>query len=406
MPGEPPTPRLERGEIFLVVLLLYALLLVTLLHRLGDAGRPDTQIPQSYFLLALSFLAAVGSFLLGHRSAVLVLLQFLLALVLTYPLDHVVELKYLCACLIVFQTVAYFDRFWWFAFLYLEGFALVFVLHQVPAWGDPVVPLSWIQLLYLETFGIGLIVLVRRFQVHQKTLDRLKNQILDLQTSIIDVYQLNHRYQDLALVVRERTGLDERRRVTRDVHDILGYTLVNLRVFFEMALDLSSAGQTKLRELLTQGLEQCQGGLEKARQVLRTIRMPEAHAPLWMQSVDRLAKNFQEVTKIKIDTHWGNAADHYSEPLQDFLIKFIQEAMTNSFRHGSATSITISFWTDAGVLVARVLDNGHGSNLIVPGIGFTGMQERIDELGGHLEFGALKSGFLVEAHLPLPGGAA
>jgi signal transduction histidine kinase len=388
----------------LVVLVLHLLILVTLLFRLGDDGRPDTLVAQSYFLLGLSFLAAVASFLRDKKSTLLVLLQFLLALVLTYPLDKLVELKYLCACLILFQTVAYFDKFWWFAFLYLEGFAVVFVLHQVPAWGDPVVPLSWMHLLYLEALGVGLILLVRRFQVHQKTVNRLKNQILDLQTSIIDVYQLNHRYQDFALVVRERTGLDER-RVTRDVHDILGYTLVNLRVFFEMALDLSSAGQTKLRELLTQGLEQCQAGLEKARQVLRTMRMPETHVPLWMQSVDRLAKNFQEVTKIKIDTHWGNAADRYPEPIQDFLIKFVQEAMTNSFRHGSATSITISFWTEEGTLVARVLDNGHGSNLIVPGIGFTGMQERIEALAGHLEFGALKNGFLVEAHLPV-GGAA
>jgi len=402
MPDELPAPRFERGEIFLVVFLLHGLILATLVLRLDGSGRPDTLPGQTYFLEASVLALTAGAFFRGNRAALLVFLQFLCSLILTYPLDSLLELKYLFVCLVLFQTVAYFDKFWWFSFFYLEAYALVFLLYRIPAWGQPVAPFPWYHLLYLETFGVGLILLVRRFQVHQKSLNRMKNQILDLQTSIIDVYQLNHRYQDFALVVRERTGLDERRRVARDVHDILGFTLVNLRVFFEMALDQSQAGQVRLKEILTQGLEHCQGGLEKARQVLRTMRMPGAQAPRWMQSVDRLAKNFQEVTKIQIDTHWGNAADRYPEAVEDFLVKFVQEAMTNSFRHGSATAITISFWSEEGTLVARVLDNGIGSNLVVPGIGFTGMGERIDGLGGHLVFGTIKKGFLVEAHLPSP----
>jgi signal transduction histidine kinase len=77
--------------------------------------------------------------------------------------------------------------------------------------------------------------------------------------------------------------------------------------------------------------------------------------------------------------------------------------MTNAIRHGRASRIQISFWISDGRLRISVDDNGIGSTDIEPGIGFTGMRERLDPLGGELTLGNGLTGFTVRAEIPWPG---
>jgi signal transduction histidine kinase len=84
--------------------------------------------------------------------------------------------------------------------------------------------------------------------------------------------------------------------------------------------------------------------------------------------------------------------------------RIVQEALTNVSRHagGASAQVEISYRPDG--LTVRVDDNGRARPDAppVPGIGLTGMRERVAALGGHLHTGPrCEGGFTVQAELPV-----
>jgi two-component system sensor histidine kinase UhpB len=91
------------------------------------------------------------------------------------------------------------------------------------------------------------------------------------------------------------------------------------------------------------------------------------------------------------------------------IYRIIQEALTNVFRHASATHVNVTVEPAAaeampgsrGGARVRVCDNGCG---LKPGhklgLGLTGMRERILALGGSLDVVSGSSGVTVEALIP------
>ena len=91
--------------------------------------------------------------------------------------------------------------------------------------------------------------------------------------------------------------------------------------------------------------------------------------------------------------------------------RFVQEAMTNAFRHAGATRIEASLKFETPVessglrdpalagLVVRVADDGRGLNgEAEPGMGLAGMRDRARMLGGRVVIGASpEGGVVVEA---------
>jgi signal transduction histidine kinase len=81
--------------------------------------------------------------------------------------------------------------------------------------------------------------------------------------------------------------------------------------------------------------------------------------------------------------------------------------MLNAFNHGKATAIRVSFRSGKEGLVVSVRDNGSGAKGLQEGIGISGMRERIEKLGGSVEYGNSVDGFCIEMRLPSapPSGA-
>jgi len=87
--------------------------------------------------------------------------------------------------------------------------------------------------------------------------------------------------------------------------------------------------------------------------------------------------------------------------VDDFIYHFIQEGLTNSFRHGRATNIEVLLWKDEEKITVTLRDNGRGCESIKEGIGILGMRERLGKFGGTLEFRNPAHGFEMCAEIPL-----
>jgi signal transduction histidine kinase len=160
---------------------------------------------------------------------------------------------------------------------------------------------------------------------------------------------------------------------------------------------------------------QAREGLKKTRETLHMISEIQDPGSLSIETIYEMKSIFEEVTGIKVEIETGNIKLDYGPEINHSLVRIIQEAFTNSVRHGKANRIIIRFWELPGALTScpkqnvsgRTLemllrDNGIGAQNIVKGIGLAGMEERIASLGGKLEIWPPEDGgFALKVVIPV-----
>lgn len=196
---------------------------------------------------------------------------------------------------------------------------------------------------------------------------------------------------------RREAMADERVRIARELHDVVGHT-VNLMLVQSGATRLvMDSDPAKAKELLASVEDSARQALGELDQLLGLLRDDaETHTQPGLRElptlVGRLADAGLDVT-LAIDT----------EPLPPQVdvvaYRIVQEALTNSLRHGAATEATV---TISGALTIEVTDNGHGVAGYTPGRGLRGMAERAALFNGTVEHHLDSSGFTVRAELQLP----
>lgn len=95
-------------------------------------------------------------------------------------------------------------------------------------------------------------------------------------------------------------------------------------------------------------------------------------------------------TRLEI-TFRAPDAVQFPAAIEVAVFRTVIEAVTNVVRHSDATTISASVVCN-GALVATVEDNGTSTTVWTPGVGLTGMLERVEGLGGTLEDGPTESG--------------
>ena len=239
------------------------------------------------------------------------------------------------------------------------------------------------HVLYLFSAFVTLLSYALRFACDkwQENLDT----IVHLHNTMSNMSLLNQKLQSAARKRAMQAAHEERLRISRDMHDSLGYVFTNSAALMDAAVSSGCKNKRQTQETCQLAREQAQHGLQEMRKTLRSIR--EVQDPFF-QSIDtvyQLKKIFEEVTGIRVVIESGNMKKNYGKELNAVLIRTVQEAFTNAVRHGRATRIDILFWEFPDYLSMTVCDNGIGSKEIVKGIGLAGMEERLVKLNGSLQ---------------------
>lgn len=96
--------------------------------------------------------------------------------------------------------------------------------------------------------------------------------------------------------------------------------------------------------------------------------------------------------------------DLHNPQLACAIYRICQEAMTNSLRHGKAKNMKIVLASTDGAINLLIEDDGMGCGEIKKGWGLTGMEERVAELKGKIEYGlGRERGFRINIEIPLAG---
>ncbi|MFG2710128.1 sensor histidine kinase [Streptomyces goshikiensis] len=203
--------------------------------------------------------------------------------------------------------------------------------------------------------------------------------------------------------VAQLAANEERLRMARDLHDLLGHSLSLITLKSELAGRMLPGQPDAAAQQVADIERVSRQALVDVREAVSGYRRPTLPGEL---AGARTAL-----------TAAGVLADLPAEPVEDLpeevesaLAWALREAVTNVVRHSGAQRCTVRvelLQTLAGKRAElSVADDGGGGGAPVPGNGLTGLTERLEAVGGTLSAGpAGKKGFRLVARVPLGSGS-
>jgi signal transduction histidine kinase len=298
-----------------------------------------------------------------------------------------------------------------------------------PAWGL-MLP---VYLLPLCVLTMSIRHLTERYKNSEAMIDHLN--LVGAQLTLF-----NHRLQEYVKNSGEAAVKQDRLRFTRDLHDACGYVFTNIIAITDAAMSFADMEPGKRQDTFQLVQNQAREGLQRTRETLHMIRELQDPTPGSIDTLFKMKSIFEEVTGIRVEIESGNMRQDYGPAVNRVLTRIVQEAFTNSVRHGKASLIQIHFWEfpagetlpgtkslaapeagpagerrgpavqlpgdlrneSPGILTMTVSDNGVGARQVVKGIGLAGMEERLVGVGGTMDIlSSGDGGFRLRVKIPL-----
>ncbi|MGH3292543.1 MAG: sensor histidine kinase, partial [Trebonia sp.] len=210
-------------------------------------------------------------------------------------------------------------------------------------------------------------------------------------------------------IERRRHQSEERLRVARDLHDVIGHDISLIYVQASMGLDLMDSQPEQARAALSAIKSASKEALEELRTMLTTLRRDDEAAPRSpAPGLDRLPELI-ELTRaagLSVEVQVAGQAPPLPAAVQLAAYRIIQESLTNVARHAGRARVTVRVTFDDADMHVEIDDDGTppagGVAATGTGSGITGMRERAAALGGDLSAGFRPGGgFRVSARLPV-----
>ena len=200
------------------------------------------------------------------------------------------------------------------------------------------------------------------------------------------VSQVNKQLKDYAALT-EKIGEDnERKRISREIHDTLGHALTGILAGVDACLVLIDIDKDKTKNQLKIVSDVVRQGIKDVRGSLNKLRPGALEETSLKVALEKMVKEFEEVSNLKIDLYYEWDKADLEKTKEDIIFRIIQESITNALRHGKASEVEINMFNDNYKYMIVIQDNGLGCEKIQYGYGLKQMQERVAILDGSIRF--------------------
>lgn len=204
---------------------------------------------------------------------------------------------------------------------------------------------------------------------------------------------------------------DERKRLSRELHDALGQNLLALRIDIVMLHQQTTRRHYRLRERIGAALDNVDAILRSVRQLLDDLR-PSCLELGLMATLDMELRKFTRASGIACELAGDPGIDALvmDEEALLTLYRALQECLNNVLRHSLASRVNVRLHIVHGMLAMRIVDNGIGFDPAAPrkpgSFGLLDLHERVGGRGGSLVVkGARGQGTEVLVNIPLPAAS-
>ena len=197
-----------------------------------------------------------------------------------------------------------------------------------------------------------------------------------------------------------RAQEDERRALSRELHDEVGQAFSAVLMEAENLLDLAPATDARSRLESIRAL--AEKGIDEIRNMALLLRPSMLDDFGLAPALDWQARETAKRTGMRVQVA-TDLADALPEEHKTCIYRVVQEALNNCARHAQASSVQVSVVGRNGKILVSVQDDGGGFDpQRVRGLGLLGMEERTRHLGGSFEIESRPGcGTMLRVSLPL-----
>jgi signal transduction histidine kinase len=236
---------------------------------------------------------------------------------------------------------------------------------------------------YFAIFGISLLAKIAFQQKNQLAKD-------------------NEQLRIASIELERKAKLQERTRISREIHDSVGHTLTSALTGLQTAAHAIGKNHYSLAlEMIDRTKKNILSGLDDVRTSVHLLRenIPDHQfIPELIGLIDETKKQTNVEIACEIDTTMPDL----SPMIELTIYRALQEGLTNGIRHGSSTYFQFSLTHHPEHIRFILSDNGKPPLQIVHGFGLNAMKERVEDVGGDLSISNkdFASGVTLEITIP------
>lgn len=254
---------------------------------------------------------------------------------------------------------------------------VLFVVTQLIQFADT----NWLQVL----ISVFLFSMLQLFAIS------VSQRVINERDQRQQMAALNRELLATRELLSQSAAQNERLRIARDLHDILGHHMTALILNLEIASH-TIEGQPK--DKVEQSLALAKLLLSELRSTVSDLR---DDSPLNLE--ESVRKLVTDIPNIDVTVDFSSAPTINDMDMAETFLRCAQEAVTNVLRHSNADRCQISMSGNDADCTLVIRDNGSSYSTIEPGNGLTGMRERVEDRGGELNWQKDDKGFQLQITL-------
>lgn len=182
---------------------------------------------------------------------------------------------------------------------------------------------------------------------------------------------------------------EERRRISRELHDVIAQTLTGINVRLATLNSESEASTKDLHEKIASTQRLVEESVEIVHRFARELRPTMLDDLGLIPALESFIKGFMEETGIRVSLKSFAAVEKSDSDLRTVLYRIAQEALKNVSRHAQASRASVNIENGNGTIIMEITDDGNGFEVDGTarakgghGLGLLGMRERVEMVGG------------------------
>ncbi len=188
-----------------------------------------------------------------------------------------------------------------------------------------------------------------------------------------------------------RAQEEERERIARELHDVLGQALTAIKLDVSAARRSLPEDDEDTPDYLDKARRLTEESLDELRRIVFDLRPPALDHLGLVAALESYCRAFEQRSGIKVRVSANGLRSRLPFDVETALYRICQEALTNVSKHAEATKCTLRLDHARDAIRLTVQDDGRGFDAAtlaqpnggtVRGIGILSMERRAEDLGG------------------------
>ena len=182
---------------------------------------------------------------------------------------------------------------------------------------------------------------------------------------------------------------DERKRISRELHDVIAQTLVGINVHLAALASGAAINPRGLQNRIASTHELVEKSVDVVHRFARELRPAMLDELGLIPTLQEFLKRFMEDTGVRVILKAFHGIEQSTEAVRTVLFRIAQEAITNVARHAKASQVEVSIQRPNGIICMEIKDDGQGFDTAEKSsgkrknrLGLLGMKERVEMIGG------------------------